>query len=147
MIVSSSLGSTAGASGWYIVGRRWGRNGVLSFVRRRGKWLLLDAGDVERAENWFSRHKRRATFFGRLVPGIRSLISVPAGITRTPAPQFLAYTLAGSTLWNAALVCAGYLLADAYQKAADAVGPLGTIVFAGVVLVLLIRYIRRQKSA
>ena len=147
VIVSSSLGSTAGASGWYVVGRKWGRDGVLSFVRRRGKWLLLDVEDVKRAEHWFSRHKRRATFFGRLVPGIRSLISVPAGVTHMPAPQFLGYTLAGSTLWNAALVCAGYLLADAYHKAADAIGPIGTLVFAGVFVVLLVRHIRRQKSA
>ena len=146
VIVSSSLGSTAGATGWYVIGRKWGRDGVLSFVRRRGKWLLLDVQDVKRAEDWFSRHKRRATFFGRLVPGIRSLISVPAGITRMAAPQFIGYTLAGSTLWNAALVCAGYLLSDAYHKAADAIGPVGTIVFAGVFVVLLFRYIRRQKS-
>ena len=147
VIAASSLGSSAGATGWYIVGRRWGRNGVQSFVSRHGKWLLLDLEDVKRAESWFSRHKRRATFLGRLVPGVRSLISVPAGVTGMPAPQFLACTIAGSTLWNGALVGAGYLLAGAYYRAAEAVGPIGTVVFAGVFVTLLIRFIRRQQAS
>jgi membrane protein DedA with SNARE-associated domain len=117
------------------------------FVEQYGRWLLLDLDDVTRAEDWFRRHQKRATFFGRLVPGVRSLISVPAGVAHMSPVLFLASTIAGTVLWTTALTVAGYLLADAYQSASEVVGPIGSIVFAALVLVLLIRYIGRQRRA
>jgi membrane protein DedA with SNARE-associated domain len=146
-VVASTLGSTAGAVGWYLIGRRWGSAGVRRWVSRHGMWLLLDVDDIEKAEHWFATHKRRTTFIGRLVPGVRSLISIPAGVTHMRMGPFLGYTIAGSALWNGILVGAGYLLAGAYHKAADAVGPIGTIVFALVFLTLLIRFLRRRRRA
>ena len=146
-VLASSAGSIIGATVWYVLGRRWGRTGVRSFVERHGVWLLLDVADVTRAEAWFSRHKRVATFVGRLVPGVRSLISIPAGVTRMPAPQFLLFTAAGSTLWNGALIGAGYLLAGAYHRVADAVGPVGTVMFVAVLVTLVVRYVRRRRQA
>ena len=100
---------------------------------------------MTRAEDWFNRHKRRATFFGRLMPGVRSLISVPAGVAKMPTPVFLLFTIAGTVLWTAALTVAGYLLADAYEKIRDVVGPVGSILFGAVVLILVVRYVRRQR--
>ncbi len=147
VIASGSAGSTFGASIWYLLGRRWQSDGMRRFVARYGRWLLLDAEDVQRAEAWFKRNQKSATFFGRLVPGVRSLISVPAGLTRMPAPTFLLYTIAGTTIWTTALTVAGYLLADAYEKTREVVGPIGSVLFGGMVLVLIVRYMRRQLAA
>ncbi len=147
VIASGSAGSTFGASIWYLLGRRWQSDGMRRFVARYGRWLLLDAEDVQRAEAWFKRNQKSATFFGRLVPGVRSLISVPAGMTRMPAPTFLLYTIAGTTIWTTALTVAGYLLADAYEKTREVVGPIGSVLFGGMVLVLIVRYMRRQLAA
>ena len=147
VIASGSAGSAAGATVWYALGRAWGTAGMHRFVERHGRWLLLDLDDVTRAESWFRHHQRRATFFGRLVPGVRSLISVPAGVERMPAPQFLAYTTAGTVLWTTALTLAGYLLADAYEKTRDVIGPVGSILFGVLVLTLVVRYVRRQRHA
>jgi membrane protein DedA with SNARE-associated domain len=146
VIASGSAGSAAGATVWYGLGRAWGRDGMHRFVERHGRWLLLDTEDVKRADAWFRRHQRRATFFGRLVPGVRSLISVPAGVARMPAPVFLLYTVAGTVLWTAALTIAGYLLAGAYERMRDIVGPIGSILFGTVVVVLVVRHLRRRAS-
>lgn len=146
VVAAATAGSTVGASTWYVLGRRWGRAGVHRFVERHGRWVLLDVEDVERAEDWFERHQGRATFLGRLMPGVRSLISVPAGVARMPFPRFLAYTTAGSLLWTAALTLAGYLLADAYEKTRQVVGPIGSVLFGALLLFLIVRYVRRQRS-
>ena len=147
VIASGSAGSTIGATAWYVLGRAWGSEGMHRFVERHGRWFLLDVDDVRRAESWFRRHQRRATFFGRLMPGVRSLISVPAGVSRMPAPLFLVYTIAGTVLWTAALTLAGYFLADAYEKASSVIGPFGSILFAALVIFLVVRFVRRQRAA
>jgi membrane protein DedA with SNARE-associated domain len=147
VIASGSLGSTIGATAWYVLGRRWGSEGVHRFVAQHGRWVLLDVEDVTRAEAWFRRHQGRATFLGRLMPGVRSLISVPAGVARMPAPLFLAYTTTGTVLWTAALTLAGYSLADAYERTRQFIGPIGSVTFGLVVLVLIVRHARRRMAA
>ena len=147
VVASAGAGSTLGATAWYFVGRSWGSGGVHRFVERHGCWLLLEVDDVSRAEAWFKRHQGLATFLGRLMPGVRSLISVPAGIARMPPALFLAYTVAGSVLWTIALTLAGYLLADAYRKASEAVGPVGSILLGGAVLLAVGRYVVRRRRA
>jgi membrane protein DedA with SNARE-associated domain len=145
VIASGSAGSTIGAVGWYVLGRTWSRTAIHDFVARHGRWTLIDVEDVERATAWFSRHQGRATLIGRLVPGVRSLISVPAGIERMPPPAFLAYTIAGTVAWTTALTLAGYLLADAYKKAHDVIGPVGSILFGAVIVGLIVRQVVRRR--
>lgn len=147
VITSASAGSTIGATAWYALGRAWGAAGVRQFMARHGGWLLLHVDDVTRAEAWFKRHQRRATFLGRLMPGVRSLISLPAGVAGMPAPLFLAFTTAGTVVWTAALTMAGYALADAYDKAHQIVGPIGSVLFGVVALLLVVRHIKRRRTA
>jgi len=80
------------------------------------------------------------------MPGVRSLISVPAGVARIPLPLFLAYTIAGTVLWTAALTLAGYFLADAYEKTREIVGPMGSVLFEAVVMILIVRYVKRHRA-
>ena len=144
-LAAATAGSTVGATSWYLLGRKWGSRRVHRFVDRYGCWLLLGEDDVSRSEAWFERHQRAATFVGRLVPGVRSLISLPAGIARMPLPSFLAFTAAGSLLWSAVLISAGYLLADAYERARDVVGPIGSILLALAVVFVVGRYVVRRR--
>ena len=146
VIAFGLAGSTIGATAWYVLGRAWGKAGMHRFVAHHGRWMPLDVDDVKRAEAWFRRHQRGATFLGRLMPGVRSLISVPAGVARMPAPLFLAYTIAGTILWTAALTLPGYMLADAYEKTRGIVGPIGTVLFVAVVIFLIGRYIKRHRT-
>ena len=79
-------------------------------MRRFGKYLLITEHDLENADKWFARYGDRAAFFSRLLPGVRSFISLPAGIARTPKVRFFIYTFIGSLIWSTALAYGGYLL-------------------------------------
>jgi len=111
---------------------------------------LLHARDVTRSIEWFQRHGRTAVFVGRLVPGVRSLISIPAGIDRMPVLQFAGYTAAGSLLWNAVLIGAGYELGSRWHVVERYVGNVSTVAYVLIGLALtafVVRRIRRRRAA
>lgn len=112
VLVAATIGSVSGALILYWLGRQLGEERLRRFVRRFGRFLLLDESDLDRAAWWFDRYGGAVVFFGRLVPGVRSFISVPAGIERMPLLRFTVYTVGGSTLWNAVLVGFGWVLGD-----------------------------------
>jgi membrane protein DedA with SNARE-associated domain len=95
MAVAGTLGSLAGAGFWYGVGRAVLHDRLCAWVDRHGTWLAMSPDDVARSTRWFARHGRASVFFGRLVPVVRTLISVPAGFSRMPLPQFLALSALG----------------------------------------------------
>ncbi len=105
----TTLGSVVGAGVLYWLGVKLGRDRLYAIVDRMP---LVDTDDLAKAEDWFARHGRSAVFFGRMIPMVRSGISVPAGVARMPFWQFLLYTTAGSLLWNAIFVLAGYYLGE-----------------------------------
>ncbi len=112
-LVWTTLGSVVGAVVMYYLGVVLGRDRM---YRIWDRLPLLSLDDLERTEAWFDRHGRKAVFFGRMVPLFRSLVSVPAGIERMPLPQFIALTTAGSAIWNAVFVLAGYQLGEQWQQ-------------------------------
>ena len=105
----TTLGSVVGAAVLYWLGVKLGRDRLYAIVDRMP---LVDTEDLAKAEDWFARHGRSAVFFGRMIPMVRSGISVPAGVSRMPFWQFLLYTTAGSLLWNSIFVLAGYYLGE-----------------------------------
>ncbi|TFV63540.1 DedA family protein [Geodermatophilus sp. DF01-2] len=109
VIVFATLGSILGAIFFYYVGRALGPRRSHAFLDRLP---LVDTEDVDRTFGWFERHGRSAVFFGRMVPLVRSFISVPAGVVRMPFGQFLLYTTAGSLIWNGLLIGLGVALGD-----------------------------------
>jgi membrane protein DedA with SNARE-associated domain len=113
VLLSATLGSVLGALALYGLGAWLGRERATAVLSRVP---LVDREDVERASAWFDRHGRAAVFFGRLVPGVRSLISLPAGANGMPLVQFTAYTTGGSLVWNTLLVGAGVLLGDRWDQ-------------------------------
>jgi membrane protein DedA with SNARE-associated domain len=140
-VVAGTLGSAAGATVWYYVGRWVGIDRLKHFARRHGRWLTLTPQEIEHVDRWFDRHGRWAVLFGRMVPGIRTLISVPAGVTGMRLAPFLAYTLIGSALWTVVLVLAGYELGEQYDQVARIIEPVSNIVIVGAVLWYLWRVV------
>ena len=112
-IAWATAGSLVGALTLYWLGAAWGLERICALADRIP---LMHAEDVRRAVAWFGRNGRKAVFFGRLVPGVRSLVSIPAGVDRMPLGTFCVYTTAGSLAWNAALILAGYELGAQWHR-------------------------------
>ncbi|MCW2735501.1 DedA family protein [Nocardioides sp.] len=145
-IAWATAGSLVGALALYWLGAAWGLERVCALADRIP---LTHAEDVRRAVAWFGRHGRTAVFAGRLVPGVRSLVSIPAGIDRMPLPTFCAYTTAGSLVWNAALILAGYELGEQWHLVEAYVGGVGNVVYvllAAVLVVVVARRLRHRVS-
>ncbi|GAA2175564.1 DedA family protein [Arthrobacter parietis] len=112
VLALATLGSFIGALLLYLLGAKLGEERV---VRGLSRLPLVDRDDFERAARWFHRHGRSAVFFGRLIPGVRSLISLPAGAEHMPLATFTLFTVAGSLLWNVLLIGLGYFLGTQYH--------------------------------
>ncbi len=146
LILASTVGAYLGALVLYWLGAVWG-------LERSIRWLsklpLVDREDFERAGGWFSRHGRSSVFFGRLIPGVRSLISLPAGAQRMSLVTFTVFTVAGSGLWNTLLISLGAALGDQYQLIDQYSKYLNYAVWAAVVLLvgwLVVRAVRRRNQ-
>ncbi|SED20315.1 membrane protein DedA, SNARE-associated domain [Nocardioides exalbidus] len=141
-IAWATAGSLIGALVLYWLGAAWG---LERLCRLADRIPLMHADDVRRAVEWFRRHGRAAVFFGRLVPGVRSLVSIPAGVDRMPLATFCAYTTAGSLAWNAALVLAGYELGEQWHLVEAYVGPASNVVYVLVAVVVVVVAARRLR--
>ena len=146
VLVCGTAGAVLGAWLWYELGRRVGEDRVRRWVARHGVWLTLDTASLDRALAWFQRHEGSAVFWGRMVPGVRTLISLPAGVARMPLPRFLAYTAAGSLVWNTALMAAGYLLEANYDAVAAVLDPVTTVILLALVAGYLWRVLRQWRA-
>ncbi|HEY1157010.1 MAG TPA: DedA family protein [Arthrobacter sp.] len=141
---TSTLGAYLGALLLYWLGAKLG-------LERSIRWLsklpLVDREDFEHAAGWFRRHGRSSIFFGRLLPGVRSLISLPAGAAAMPVGTFSLFTLAGSGLWNGALIGLGYLLGTQYRLIEEYSHYLNYAVYAALAVAVVLLVIRRTKRA
>ncbi len=113
VVLFATLGSILGAVFFYYVGRALGPRRSHAFLDRLP---LVETADVDRTFAWFERHGRSAVFFGRMVPIVRSFISVPAGVVRMPFGQFVLYSTAGSLIWNSLLIGLGVALGDVVNE-------------------------------
>lgn len=108
VVVVATLGNLAGSTVAYLVGRYGGREAVI----RYGRWVLISHHHLEAADRWFERHGEATVFLTRMMPGVRTFISVPAGVTRMPFGRFALYSALGALPWNLALAYLGFLFAD-----------------------------------
>jgi membrane protein DedA with SNARE-associated domain len=149
VIASGTIGSVSGTLLWYYVGRWVTLERLKAFADRHGRWLTLSPDELDKAQGFFSRHCGKAVFLGRLVPAIRTLISVPAGIVEMTLLRFLLYSTAGTVLWNTFLAGAGYMLEAQYHAVAQWMNPVTNVIMGVAVAVYLYRVItfRRQSAA
>lgn len=139
VIAAGTAGSVAGALFWYYVGKWIGAARLKAWAGRHGRWLTLKPRDVDRVDRAFDRHCGKAVFLGRLVPAVRTLISVPAGIFGMGLPRFLLFSTLGTALWTALLAVAGYLLQGQYDRVAAWLNPVTNIVVGLIVAGYLYR--------
>jgi membrane protein DedA with SNARE-associated domain len=139
VLLAGTLGSLVGALPWYFVGYKIGCKRLASWADKHGRWLTLSGDEVKKANAWFEKHCGKAVFFGRLVPAVRTLISVPAGIAAMSWTRFIMYSLLGSMLWNSVLAGLGYQLGENYSKVAQYMDP----VTKGIVGLIIAAYVYR----
>jgi membrane protein DedA with SNARE-associated domain len=140
LIAAATVGSLIGALAFYALGRALGERRVRRLLQRFGRWILLDEHDLETAHDWFKRRGAWAVLVGRLVPAVRSYVSLPAGLARMPLVVFVLLTAAGSGAWNALLIAAGWVLGERWNDVGGYVQPLGRAV-PFVVLGLVIWFV------
>ena len=124
MATVGALGSTVGAVLIFYVSARVGRTAIMRF----GKRVRISEQDIEKAERWFERYGSVAVFTARMIPGIREIISIPAGISRMNIAKFVGYTFAGSLLWCIILTLVGYYLGEAWRNFSDQLSSAFTII-------------------
>ena len=146
VVLAATVGSLVGALVLYGLGYWLGEARLRPLLKRFGRWLFLKEGDLDLAQNWFDRHGGKAVFFGRCVPLVRSLVSVPAGMACMPVGRFTLYTVLGSGVWNALLVGVGWSLGGQWQLIAQYLKPLEYVVM--VILVVAVgRFVWRRLKA
>ncbi|MGH6912492.1 MAG: VTT domain-containing protein [Geminicoccales bacterium] len=141
VVLAGTLGSMLGALPWYYAGRRLGEERACRFAAAHGRWLTLDEKDVGKAIRWFERRGRIAVLLGRLVPTIRTVISLPAGMARMPLAVFLAYSAIGTAIWTGLLTAAGFLLESNYTIVGDYLDRASKIIIGLIVLAYLWRLV------
>lgn len=144
--LAAAAGSLLGALPWYWAGRRLGHGGLRDFASRHGRLLTLCPADVDRAQEFFRRHGGSSVGFGRLVPGVRSVISMPAGVGRMPLARFLLWSAVGTLLWSGVLLALGYFLQSRYEQVRDAIEWVTRGVVGAMVLLYLWRVVRFDRN-
>ena len=115
LVIFGLLGTVLGALPWYYLGKFLNERKLSNFIESKGKFLGITSKDLKRSKLWFDKYGVSLVFWGRLIPGIRTLISVPAGIELMPLKKFLVWTSLGSLIWVILLTLSGYLFGENYK--------------------------------
>ncbi|BAY18806.1 hypothetical protein NIES2109_54190 [Nostoc sp. HK-01] len=140
------VGSVAGALVWYYPGKFLGEQRLKRWADQYGKWLTISSKDITKAKHWFDSQGSKAVLIGRLVPGVRTLISVPAGISNMPLLPFLFYTTLGSAAWVGLLTYSGYVLGSQYELVDKYLAPVSKIVLGSLVLAFVVWVLKRRRK-
>jgi membrane protein DedA with SNARE-associated domain len=132
-----ALGSIAGAFFFYGLGKWLGEERIRELIAAYGKWLMLSTEDFDKAIDWFDRYDEYVVFFSRMVPVVRSLISIPAGIASMNLVEFSAYTAVGTALWSFILALAGRLLGQSWPLVSEWIDRYETVVLILLAAVLV----------
>lgn len=143
VVIAGTIGSVLGATPWYFLGKRWGLERTKKIADRYGKWLTLSGDDVDKAKVWFDQRGYVATAVGRLIPGIRTYISLPAGISKMPFIPFMIYSSVGSVLWVTFLTGTGYVLGANYEMVGTYLKPISAVVLIACLSTTIYWLVRR----
>ena len=149
LIISGLIGTVVGALPWYFLGKLLNEKKLSNFIDRKGKFVGISLKDLDKSRLWFEKYGVLLVFWGRLIPGIRTLISVPAGIELMPLNKFLIWTSLGSLIWVIFLTSAGYLFGENYEIIGLYIDNFKIIlkpIFVILILFFLIRFFKKLKS-
>jgi membrane protein DedA with SNARE-associated domain len=147
VVIAGTLGAVIGQAFWFWVGGRLGIDRLKHMAARHGRWFTVSPRDIDQADKWFDRHCAKAVVIGRLIPGIRTLISLPAGIAGMSWSKFLLYSAIGSGAWTTLLASVGYMLGERQENITRYIGPVSTAIFGAIVVWYLYRVITFKKGA
>lgn len=139
VLAAATVGAVVGMLPWYFAGRIFGLARVRYLADRFGRVMAFNADEIDVAVKWFTRFGPVIVLFGRLIPLIRTLISIPAGLSRMSLPVFLLASTTGALIWNTFLTMAGYLLHEHYEVIEVVLDPLSYIVLGLVVVLYLLK--------
>lgn len=145
VIASGTLGAMLGNFFWYLVARVIGVDRFRPFIEKYGRWLTLDWYDVIKAEKLFGRFGSVIVGIGRLLPTVRSVVSIPAGLLKMRLKNFLFWSSVGTAGWSSALAVAGYVLGRQFGEIESILGPLSMVVIGFVVLAYVWRQLTWRK--
>lgn len=146
VLLAGTAGTVAGVVPWYWAARKYGKERLKAFTERHSRWTTVGCEDIDKAIAAFDRHGRSAVLFGRLIPAIRTLISVPAGLACMSWTRFLLYSTIGSLVWTGVLTGAGYVLESNYEQVSRYVDPVSKGILGILVAWYLYRVITHRKS-
>lgn len=140
-VAAGTLGSLVGVTVWYYAGRWVGTEGLKAFAQKHGRLLTLTPAEIDKVDAWFTRYGGRAVLFGRLVPGVRTLISIPAGVSGMTLRRFLVLSTIGTAAWSGLLIAAGWLLGHEFETVQSYVSPVGNVIIGGALAYYLYRVV------
>ena len=135
MAIVGALGSTVGSIAIYLIALKLGKTVFLRF----GKYMKIGESELDKSEKWFENHGAIAVFAGRMAPGIREIISIPAGISKMNISKFILFTFTGSLIWCISLTLVGYYIGDAWNKFVEGSGVfniISIVIIVGILAVL-----------
>lgn len=141
VIAAGTVGSVVGNYFWLVVGRYVGVKGMKHFVDQWGRWLTLHHDDVDRLNRFFHKHGSATIFFARMLPNVRTLISLPAGLFEMNRLKFLVWTAAGTTVWNVLIGGIGYQLGNRIEEIDQYTGPVSVAIIVVLVIVYVWRWV------
>jgi membrane protein DedA with SNARE-associated domain len=139
VLAAATVGAVVGMLPWYFAGRLFGLERVRYLADRFGRVMAFNADEIDVAVGWFKRFGPIIVLFGRLIPLIRTLISIPAGLSRMSLPVFLLASTSGALIWNTVLTLSGYILHEHYEVIEVVLDPLSYIVLGLVVVLYLVK--------
>ena len=147
VILAGTLGSVLGALPLYYLGRLLNEDRLMVFTEKYGKYVFVKPSDIRSSSVWFDKHGSKAVFFGRMVPGIRSFISIPAGMSKMPMLPFLVFTALGSSIWTSLLTIAGYYFGENYEVIETMLAPYSKGFLLLAVVIIIAWFIKRRLMA
>ncbi len=141
-IAAGTAGAMLGNWFWYWLTIKFGEAQMHVFIDKYSRWLTLDWEEVERGERLFERYGSTIVLVARMIPTLRSLISIPAGLFGMSLRRFLVFSTIGTAGWSAALACAGYFLGSQFDDIEKWLGPLSTLVIVAIVVTYVWRLVR-----
>ena len=149
LVTFGLVGTVLGALPWYYLGKFLNERKLANFVESKGKFLGISSKDLNKSKLWFDKYGVSLVFWGRLIPGIRTLISVPAGIELMPLKKFLVWTTLGSLIWVVLLSLSGYIFGENYRVIESYIDNFKILIkplFVIILVVFIFKYLKNMKS-
>lgn len=145
-LLASMIGFLAGVMPLYAIGRFVSEERLRRWTDKHGRWFGMSGEDIDKACRWFNDHGSKVVIISHLAPGIRSLISVPAGLAAMNVFKFLLYTAIGKGLWTVLMIYLGTVLGDNYEVIGRYLGPISYLIIGGIIVGIVVFVVRRRRE-